>query len=251
MNGFVGVDGCKAGWFAVQIWDRSTWQLSTHGTIADLWRSCSGAHLILIDIPIGLVDWGRESRRCDGEARRLLGWPRSSSVFTPPARPALAEPTREAALACNQEISGRKLTIQAWSISPKIREVDQLLRSDLAARERMRETHPELLFWALNDGKAMRNSKKRGAGYGERLAVLRALFPRSNEVAAQALARFPRHRVARDDILDALVAAVGGLFSGGALTSIPVPPERDTWGLPMEIVYWEAHPAARSNPEQL
>jgi predicted RNase H-like nuclease len=182
MYRYVGVDGCKAGWFAVQIWEDGAWQPSIHETIADLWRSLSGARLILIDIPIGLVDWGAKDRSCDRDARRLLGWPRSSSVFTPPVRFALYEPTREVASTRNQEVGGRKLTIQAWHITPKIREVDQLLRSNRAARDRIRETHPELLFWALNGRKAMTYSRKRKSGFAERLAVLRAVFSQADAV---------------------------------------------------------------------
>ena len=45
---------------------------------------------------------------------------------------------------------------------------------------------------------------------------------------------YPRKIVARDDILDALVAAVTGM---NELRTVPGNPEVDSCGLPMEMVY--------------
>lgn len=52
------------------------------GQLLDYYQA---ADLILVDIPIGLPECP-ERRSCDGEARRKLGRPRGSSVFTTPTR---------------------------------------------------------------------------------------------------------------------------------------------------------------------
>jgi len=105
------------------------------------------------------------------------------------------------------------------------------------AREKIREIHPEVLFWALNGRRPMSQNKSRRAGFDERLQVLRRCFPRSDELVQEASSTFPRNMVARDDILDALAAAVTALVGNGHLSTIPEQPERDAFGLPMEMVY--------------
>lgn len=237
MRYFVGIDGCKAGWFAVTLFASHTWQLAVFDTIHKLWDSLSQAESLLIDIPIGLSDGGAAGRACDAAARRLLGSPRASSVFTPPARPALECNDRQAASEMNYSLTGRKIGVQSWAIAPKIREVDRFLRGTLAASEKIREIHPEVLFWALNGRRPMSHNKGRPAGFGERLQVLRRCFPRTDNLVQEALSAFPRNMVARDDILDAMAAAVTALLGNGNFATIPEQPERDAFGLPMEMVY--------------
>ena len=86
---YVGVDACKAGWFAVVLQEENKWEFGVFPDISVLWNQYRQARLILIDIPIGLVDSGIHERICDKEARTLLGPPRSSSVFPVPSRPAV------------------------------------------------------------------------------------------------------------------------------------------------------------------
>ena len=57
------------------------------------------------------------------------------------------------------------------------------------------------------------------------------------DIIAHALSTYRRKDVARDDILDALAAAVTGLMGKQNLTSIPQEPEFDERGLRMEMVY--------------
>ncbi len=47
-------------------------------------------------------------------------------------------------------------------------------------------------------------------------------------------AKYRRKDVAKDDVLDALVAAITAL---GPLNSLPDPPELDDKGLPMQMLY--------------
>ncbi|MFP3869250.1 MAG: DUF429 domain-containing protein [Syntrophobacteria bacterium] len=238
MASYVGIDGCKAGWFVVTLIDRRGWKINVFNNVEEIWKNLSYATLLLIDIPIGLHDTGDKSRSCDIEARRLLGSPRTSSVFTPPLRPALEFVERVKASEKNHLLSARRIGVQTWGIVSKIREVDHFLRRVLEARKKIREVHPEVLFWALNAGKAMSNNKSQRQGFEERLQVLRKHFSASDALLEEALSAFPRKIVARDDIIDALAAAVTALNGDGNLSSISERPERDGFGLPMEMVYY-------------
>ncbi|MYI83480.1 MAG: DUF429 domain-containing protein, partial [Chloroflexi bacterium] len=204
----------------------------------------SDASLILIDIPIGLPNSG-DGRACDAEARLRPGR-RRSSVFTPPGREALRadlhDHSHKRVSDVNREETGKGLSIQAFGIVPKIREVDELLRERGAdARPRIREVHPEVCFWSLNRGNAMQNRKSTKAGLEERLTVLRRLSSRVDLVYNAALETFLRKEVARDDILDATAAAVTAVPHehgiGNPLATLPVEPPRDAFGLPMEMAY--------------
>ena len=100
----------------------------------------------------------------------------------------------------------------------------------------VREVHPELCFWMLNNERPMRYSKKKSAGRAERLAVLNEEDSRSEEIYEEACSKFLRKVVGRDDVLDALVAALAARERGDRLRTIPEVPPRDAKGLPMEMV---------------
>ena len=138
---FVGVDGCKAGWFSVGLRDGGRCELEVFGAFASLVRHFSSAALILVDIPIGLRDSGPAERQCDKAARRVVG-PRRSSVFPVPVRQALNEATWEDANRVNRRIRGKGLPKQTWAIVPKIAEVDSLLTATPSERKRVRKSIP-------------------------------------------------------------------------------------------------------------
>jgi len=235
---YIGVDACKAGWFAVVLTEGTNWKVNIFPDISSLWNQYKDARLILIDIPIGLLDNGSDERVCDKEARKLLG-KRRSSVFAAPCRSAIHADTYEKASEINAQKTGRRLSKQVWGIIPKIREVDQLLLADMTARSRIREIHPELCFWALNSGKPMKYSKKKekGKAFLERMKVLLSVYPYTKDIVDSTLTKYPRKKVAKDDILDALVAAVTASKERQRLSSIPKITDVDSKGLPMEMVY--------------
>ena len=233
----VGVDGCKGGWLAVSL-SAGQADVQMYPTFRELFDAYD-AGLILVDVPIGLVDSGDSGRSCDGEARALLRRPRRSSVFTPPCRPALRESIYQSASAVNREWTGKGLTKQAFAIARKIREVDEFLRSDSRGRGLVREVHPEVLFWALNGRRPMTVRKSRVAGRVERLAVLGRYLPDSAAIVEKAMVDRNGHGYDRDDVIDALAAAVTASLGFRRLKTLPARPPRDAYGLPMEMVYWE------------
>ncbi|MBK9124738.1 MAG: DUF429 domain-containing protein [Chloroflexi bacterium] len=239
MSVVVGVDGCRAGWVAA----RSTvpggpFDLIVYPTLRALWDANRDAAHIWTDMPIGLPI--STVRGTDSGGRKVLGV-RRSSIFNVPTRAAVYASTYAEANAINRRVSGKGISIQAWHIVPKMRELDALLQSDPAAKDVIIESHPEVVFWALT-GAPMAHNKKRSAGRAERLAVLARFLPdvvgRIDAFYAYTL----RKHCAYDDVVDALVLMVAARFD--RFDSIPNPPELDEHDLPMRIVYpvgrWQA-----------
>src|SRR5690349_1369610 len=110
-----GMDGCRFGWVLVVHSSKPT-GLSLHivETLGDAAKIAKDASVIAIDIPIGLPDEG--SRRCDIEARRVLGHPRGCSVFPAPPRSVLLAATHTEASAYRRAREGKGLSIQTWAI---------------------------------------------------------------------------------------------------------------------------------------
>ncbi len=228
----IGIDGCRAGWFYVRL-GPSAWSFGVLTNISELAAIQGPADTVLIDIPIGLITCATNERRCDKAARKWLGPGKGSSVFPVPCRAAVAAQTYSEASATNFMNTGRNLSRQTWGILPKIREVDEFLRG-VETPSLPREMHPEVCFRALSLQQGPDASKKTKEGFRARLAILANHFPGTNELVSQALDKYLRKEVARDDVLDALVGAVTGRYR---LCSLPVPAEFDAMGLPMEIVY--------------
>ncbi|MGE4503985.1 MAG: DUF429 domain-containing protein [Desulfovibrionaceae bacterium] len=237
---FVGVDGCRAGWLAVSLGPMPTpgraeqWECSLWPSMAALWKGlASRAALVLVDMPMGLPWPDNPVRECDALARKHLG-PRRSSVFSPPCREALKARTHEAACAMNRRVLGRGLSIQAFNIMPKIRELDDFVRSEPLVRERLREAHPELAFRAMGGGPRPAN-KKTAEGAADRAALLRGRFATVLEFFTAAASAFRAGQAARDDAADALALALsarrGGLVSLGGVR------QADLLGIPMAIWY--------------
>ena len=240
---FVGVDGCPRGWFSVGFNASGEYELEAFSSFAGLVDHYAVAKLILVDMPIGLPE-GPAERLCDPEARKALGKPRNTSVFRAPTRQAteyLADNSGnvDGTKAVQIEITRKSLADQAIAIMPKIAEVDRVM---LARQPSVREVHPEICFWALNNRHPMRFRKKKSEGIEERLCVLERVEPRARNIFDEGCTSFRRKDVAKDDILDALAAAVTAHRGWtDQLRALPEnnAPQKDGRGLPMEMVFWE------------
>ena len=235
----IGVDGCPAGWVMAQVEDGRALPVEVYASVAELYQVAkSRTSVLLIDMPIGLSEGGREGRVCDQLGREALG-PRRSSLFPTPSRPVLSAPTYEDACRAHQSVTGMKISKQAWFLVPKIREIDTFLRSDSCGRTRLRECHPELAFMGLNGGEPMAYPKKHPLGFLDRLRVLEAKVDGVEEVLRDAVARFGPKVLVVDDVLDAMVLAYLSSLGPRALSTLPKSPPKDGCGLPMELVYLE------------
>jgi predicted RNase H-like nuclease len=232
---WVGADGCRGGWCAVAIDDGGGFSVDLYPTAADLWRARGNAESVLVDMPLGLLE-GPGRRACDEAARTALG-PRSSSVFAPPCRQALKARSYDEANAVNRRITGAGLSAQAFNITKKIAEVDSLVRADAGARERIRESHPEVCFAAFAR-RPMANPKNTQEGFDERREALQQIFNASFAVFAMGLAKLPRSAAKPDDLADALVLAVTAWLGREMLASLPPRPEIDPRGIRMAVWYY-------------
>jgi predicted RNase H-like nuclease len=233
----IGVDACKAGWFLIAIGPGEELEFGIFTTIEKLWRTYSEARFILIDIPIGLPSKEIKTRPCDKAARQVLSPKRHHSIFSPPCREALAAKSYRHACRINHNVCNRKISQQAWHISRKIKEVDDLMTTHPAAHDIVKETHPEVCFWALAHKEPMVHYKKSPEGGAERYAVLKKYFGKSSAVIKSALDRYPRKQLAYDDILDAMVNAVTAARLDASMEMLPPEPIRDMLVLPMQMVY--------------
>ncbi|NHN30004.1 DUF429 domain-containing protein [Paenibacillus agricola] len=238
----VGIDGCRAGWIAFLFNGtvKQLWEAKVYETIDALWEELSEVDLLLIDMPIGLPAHQAPVRLCDVEARKLLRPTRASSIFPAPIRDLLAVQEYPEANALSKKLASRGLSKQTWNLMPKIRELDLLLQANIAARLKLRESHPELIFASLNGGIPLTHNKKTQAGYEQRLQLLLKWCPEAHTLVEQALIQFQRKAAARDDIVDALVLAISARWGAnevGVLEKLPTIQQYDATGLPMEIYF--------------
>lgn len=224
-----GVDGCWAGWLVASS------EVDAHGALAR-----PGLHVvptfgavldvpldqIAVDIPIGLLDvltvGGREADRA---ARRLLGPLRGTSVFSAPVREVLLADPWPAPIP-----PSLGLTLQAWAITRKIREVDDALRARRLPAPVVIETHPEVVFFDINGGRAVELPKRRSLGREARRALLERVGLWWPDLIPPAGAK-------TDDLLDALACLWVAAAPLDLLQPLPVttPALHDSQGMPMQI----------------
>jgi predicted RNase H-like nuclease len=138
--------------------------------------------------------------------------------------------TYEEASAVNRQKTGRGLIQQAWGIVPKIKQVDDAITPD--SQRWAFEVHPEVCFWALNQGSPMKHNKKTKEGAAERVVLLRRVFP---QVETHLVNR-PRG-IGADDLFDAAVAAWTALRWNRGEAECVCSPEVDEKGLAVTIYY--------------
>ena len=228
MRLIAGVDGCRGGWVAA-VEDQATGARNLH--LARRWADLPpGLAIVCVDMPIGLAERG--PRGCDGLARALLPRGRKSSVFPPPRRPMLAYPNWAAANAWGKREEGCGLTVYAWGLMAKIRELDAALGPDDQAR--VRECHPELVFHRLNGGAPL-PGKRDPAGRARRRALLE---DEGFDALDDWLGLYRRALVQPDDVLDACACLVTARrVLRDEANRLASDPPRDARGLAMEIWY--------------
>jgi predicted RNase H-like nuclease len=224
-----GIDGCKSRWIAIAqepgLMEFGAHLLETNELAREPWK------LAAIDIPIGLTDRG--AREADRMARRYVG-PRRSSVFPSPIRPALAASSWREASDITFAQDGRRISQQTFGILPKIRAVDECIRSD-ALSSRFFEIHPEVSFAAWQ-GMPMMYPKRDPRGHAERRALIAAFFGAPAFESGESQVR--GQNVAPDDIADAFAALwSANRIHQGTAGRFPAEATSDAFDLPMHIWY--------------
>ncbi|NMJ77356.1 DUF429 domain-containing protein [Nanohaloarchaea archaeon] len=208
-----GVDGTNQGWVIAEYRDRS-WEISFEQNLED-----TEDETLIIDIPIGLPK--NKVRECDSKARDLLSPQRHYSVFNCPTREAVYAETYNQACDINEAKTGKKISKQSWNITPKIREADKQAQKG----KNLEEGHPEVFFKALKKN-SVKNSKNSKQGLKDRKKVLK----KYGDISA--LDGFDAENVTEDDIVDAMVLALGDKLD---LETVPENPGEDEKGLKMCI----------------
>jgi predicted RNase H-like nuclease len=230
-----GIDGCKAGWILVTF-DDDHQRYEILRSDDELHESLQTFDRIFIDMPIGLED-ETYTRTCDELLRKKLGGDYASSVFSPPIRPALHAPSYVEANMQSYEYTEKKLTVQAWNITPKIKALDRILTGMPALQEKVFESHPELLFMNLNGGRIYqkKNTKK---GLRHRLDLIRNIEPVATDFFREIKEEYRRNEVEEDDIVDAMALALISKESRNKeIKTLPEKPPEDSEGLKMAIHY--------------
>jgi predicted RNase H-like nuclease len=218
-----GIDGCRSGWIAAG----PNGQWLHHSNLLQLLEEAK-AETVFIDMPVGLSGGGIE-RQAEQAARKLLGR-KAASVFTPPCRSAVYAEDYRQACALQEKQNSKRISIQAWNIVPRIRELDKLLREHENWAQRMYESHPELNFCLLNAGHPILESKKTAAGRACRLVCLRQYVPDAVLYIEMGQRQFKGQGVQADDLIDALcLHVVSGLQHAWLEPGI----EQDEFGLGM------------------
>jgi predicted RNase H-like nuclease len=225
---FMGMDGYSRGWVAVWI-DNGQRGIRCFSTLAEaLGLTFDRA---MIDMPIGLPEPKCGYRRCDEDARKKLGTARSR-VFLGARRSLLQ--FAQLPYSCRQseanhgaKLAGEKgVCCQLAAILPKIAEVDAAM--SVSTQERVRETHPELVFYRLNNYVPLAATKKSERGALQR----RALLIQDGFENLDAWLGTREVGVACDDVLDACACAIAARDMS---QRIPDVPELDARDLRMEM----------------
>ena len=234
-----GADGCPGGWIVALVRpDGGEARLRIVPRFADVLAAPEQPAIVAVDMPIGLPErTGPGGRAAENCVRPLLG-ARQSSVFSVPSRAAIyaADYATACAIAAATSDPPRKVSKQLFNIAPKIREVDEVLRTAPDAAGRVFEVHPEVAFWRLNGERALTEPKKIKSRVHEPGLALRRGLLMAAGLPAETVNATPPKGAAGDDLLDALAcAAVARRIHRGVAKPFPDPPPRDAHGLPMAI----------------
>lgn len=232
----LGLDGCRAGWVAAK-WAGNKVSYEILSTDEELTAAFRQAARVFIDIPIGLED-ENYTRLADQALREELGKEYASSVFNAPIRPAAEAPNYATASMISFDFTEKKISMQAWNITPKIMQIDRILRKYPELQEKVFESHPELLFKVLNGGKVVEQKKSTNLGLKHRLQLLRGYMSNAKDLYREIKESENSRDAKEDDLLDAMALAVLARKSlENGLLTIPAEAPKDSQGLTMAIHY--------------
>jgi predicted RNase H-like nuclease len=226
-----GVEPCRGGWLIVvgkllgiNLLPEQALVVPTFTDALDYRPSFD---VLALHAPIGLPsEPSGAGRSCDRAARKVLGWPRSGAVVSPPARAALTGATYEEARARN----GGKMSVVQWQMLRRFREVDAIIGP--YHQRTVFEVHPELGFHQINDDQSLQHPKHGEKGISEREAILVRRMPGVERIF---------DAVPSGATLENVLDACADLWTARRIASravhrLPEDPEWDETGLRMELL---------------
>ena len=225
-----GVVPCPGGWLAVSGKLVGTTLvpdgIEVYERLVDVLEHRPGYEIVGLHAPVGLPPRSTPGgRRCDHEARALLGWARGGAVMSAPPRSVLRCRTYESARRKHSVLSAVE-----FALLPRIAEVDTVVQPYL--QRTVHETHPELSFHQLNGDASLRYAKHTTEGRAERRRLVEAKLPAVTPMIDRRLTGTTlEHRI---DAAATLWTA-RRIASRGVLR-LPAQPDWDERGLRMEIL---------------
>jgi len=230
---YLGIDGCRGGW-CVAVIRQNELSVSLLTELAEIPALIACEACGFIDMPIGLTD-SSSGRLCEVEARAVMPGTYKSSIFFCPSQSAVSASDYSAANAVQRSVTGKGLSVQAWNIVPKIRQVQEQNSFVKEQGIALREAHPELCFAQLS-GSFIPNKKRTATGRKERVHVLGQYINLSP--MHEFLSNTKRNVIAVDDALDCVCLAISARFSAEhAMGRFPEKDQINEFGVAMEIVY--------------
>jgi predicted RNase H-like nuclease len=194
--------------------------------LADVLDRRPAYEIVALHAPVGLPSRSTPGgRRCDKDARALLGWTRGGAVISAPPRSVLRAKTFESARRKHPAIS-----VVEFGMLGRIAEVDATMQPYL--QRTFHETHPELSFHQLNGDASLQHSKHTPAGRAERRKLLEVRLPAAMPMIDRRLRGTTIEQ--RLDVTATLWTA-RRIASRGVLR-LPAQPDWDERGLRMELL---------------
>ena len=223
-----GVEPCPGGWLAVGARLQGITAFPTepvvYATFTELLDDRPSWDVVAIHCHLSFPEEDTPGgRTCDQEARKLLGWPRSGAIGSPPSRHYL----RTGDLDARAQKGLNPINARMMRRYAEVAEEMQPYR-----QRQVFEVHPELSFYQLNDDKPMLHSKYTEEGVAERQALVEARIPGVDAVFAADLPG-----VEKRHLLDATADMVTARrIAARSVERVPEDPEWDEQGVRMEIL---------------
>lgn len=165
-------------------------------------------------------------RRCDKEARAMLGWPRLVGIRPVPSRAALFARSRKEALAIEPWLTKNDFRHWRW-LKEAATEIQPFHgRSFYSA-------NPDLSFQHMNGDEPLTTSPYHDDGRVERLELIRSKLPGVEDVVT----RVPPEGAGQIHMYEAAAMLwTARRASGRAISRLPLDPEWDPAGIRLEIV---------------
>lgn len=236
MTAVAGACGGRNGWVITRReLDGGSISLRHLKVLSELVKEKDAPKYICIAIPIGLLEKAAPGgRQCEREGRKLLGYPRSACIFSPPVRQAIKAKTFEEVQEINRSTSEHKVGVgrQSFGMLPRIREVDSIMTPKL--QKQVRECHPEISFFQMNGEVALNSFKAALLGQRERQQLLEYQW---NTGLGHLMNSLRPALINASEILESMAACwTAERVAKKEAFVLPAKRQKDSKGLVMEIV---------------
>ncbi len=226
-----GVTPCPGGWLVlpgriagVTVVAEEAFALRTLAEVLDYRPKFDFA---AVNIPFGYPEYPNiQYRRCDKEARGMLGWPSRVRVHPVPSRAALFAKSRKEAQSIEPWLTKNDFRHFKW-MKEAATEVQPFHSRSFYSG------HPELSFAHMNGDEPLTSSPYHDEGLAHRLDLIRSKLPGIDEVVS----RVPPQGAGIQHMYEAAAMIwTARRASGRAISRLPMDPEWDEAGIRVELV---------------